>query len=88
MAVFDNLFVRKYHVDIHGVRYPRDGVRIDYASNDSLDQHRDLKLFYKKFVGEELLNLFMSYTDMKKNILFKPLILDFKLIIIIQRKFN
>ena len=34
IAVFDNLCVRNYFVDIHGVRYPRDGVSIDYASND------------------------------------------------------
>ena len=34
IAVFDNLNVIKYHIDIDGVRYPRDGVSIDYASND------------------------------------------------------
>ena len=34
IAVFDNLNVRKYHVDIDGVRYPRDDVSLDYASND------------------------------------------------------
>ena len=29
VALFDNLNVRKSHVDIVGVRYPRDGVSID-----------------------------------------------------------
>ena len=58
IAVFDNLIVRKYHDDIDGVRYPLDGVSIDYASNDHLNLYRDLMLFYKKNVGEELLNLF------------------------------
>ena len=65
VAVFDNLNVRKYHVHIDCVRYPRDGVSIDYASNYYLDQYKDLKFFYKDYVGEELLSLFLSYTDIK-----------------------
>ena len=65
VSIFDNLNVRKYHVDIYGVRYPRDGVSIEYASNDYVDQYRDLEFFYEDYVGEELLNPFMSYTDMK-----------------------
>ena len=48
IAVFDNLNVGKYHVDIDGVRYPRDGASIDYESNDYVDQYRDLKFFYKE----------------------------------------
>ena len=36
--IFNNLNVRNYHVDIDGVRYPRDGVSIDYAANDYLGQ--------------------------------------------------
>ena len=35
------------------------------AENEYLDQHRDLKLFYKEYVGEELLKFFMSYPNMK-----------------------
>ena len=31
----------------------------------TVDQYRDLKFFYKEYVGEELLNLFISYPDMK-----------------------
>ena len=71
VADFGNLDVKKYHVDIDGVRYPRDGVNIDYGLKDYVDQFRDLKLFYKQYVGEELLNQFVNYTDKKKNILFK-----------------
>ena len=59
IAVFDNRNVRKNHVDIDVVRYPSDGVSIDYASNVSVDQYRDLKIFYKKNLGEELLNPFI-----------------------------
>ena len=55
VAGFDYLNVRKYHVDIDGVRYPRDGVNNDYGLNDYVDQSRDSKLFYKEYVGEELL---------------------------------
>ena len=65
VAVFDSLNVRKYHVDINGVRYPRDGVNIDYASKEYRDQYEDLKLFYKEYVGGELLDPFISYSDMK-----------------------
>ena len=62
---FDNLNVRKYFVEIDSQRYPRDGVIINYPENDYIDQYRDLKLFYKEYVGEELLNPFVSYPDMK-----------------------
>ena len=65
IAVFDNLIVRKYHVDIDGVRYPRDGVSIDDASTDYVDQYRGLKLFFREYLGEELADLLISYTDKK-----------------------
>ena len=42
IIVFDKLNVRKYHVDIDGVGFPRDGVSIEYAFNDYIDQYRDL----------------------------------------------
>ena len=51
------------------MRYTRDG--IDYASNGYVEQYRDPNLLYKEYVGEELLNLSLSYTDMISNILFK-----------------
>ena len=66
----------KYHVDFDDVRYPRDGVSIDYASNDYNNHNRDLKLFYRESVGEELLNLFISYTDMKTKYPIK--VIDFR----------
>ena len=62
---FDNLNVRKYFVEIDSIRYPRDGVLINYPENDYIDQYKDLKLFYKEYVGEELLSPFVSYPDMK-----------------------
>ena len=66
-AVFDNLNVRKCIVQIDGARYPKDAIITNYAENDYLDQYRDLQLFYREYVGEELLNPFVSYPD----ILFK-----------------
>ena len=65
VAVFDNLNVWKYLVDVDGNRYSKDNVDFDYASNDYVDQYWDLELFYKEYVGEELLNPSISYTDMK-----------------------
>ena len=38
IAIFDNVNVGKYRVDIDGVRYPTDGVSIDYESNDYVDR--------------------------------------------------
>ena len=40
-------------------------VNIDFGLNDYVDQYRDLKLFYKEYVGEELLNPCIIYADMK-----------------------
>ena len=57
--------MRKYFVEIDGQRYPRESVLTNYAENDYIDQYRVLKLFYKEYVGEELLSPFVSYTDMK-----------------------
>ena len=65
ISIFDNVGVRKYFIEIDGQRYPRDSVLTNYAENDYIDQYRDLKFFYKEYVGEELLTPFISYTDMK-----------------------
>ena len=64
-AIFDKNHVTKYFVEIDGVRYPKDGVLINFEENLYLDQYRDLKLFYKEYVGEDLLQPYISYPDMK-----------------------
>ena len=64
-AIFDNLNVRKYYVEIDGTRYPKDSVDAEYATNNYLDQYRDIELFFKEYVGEPLLSPFISYTDVK-----------------------
>ena len=64
-AIFDNNNVTKYFVEIDGIRYPKDGVLTNYETNSYLDQYRDLKLFYKEYLGEELLTPYISYSEMK-----------------------
>ena len=64
-AIFDNNNVTKYFVEIDGVRNPKDGTLINFEENSYLDQYRDLKLFYKEYVGEELFQPYISYSDMK-----------------------
>ena len=66
MAIFNSLNVRKKFVDIHGLKFARDGVIIDYTSIGHLDENRDVKLIYKENVGEELPSPFITYTDAKK----------------------
>ena len=62
---FDNLNVRKYFVEINSICHPRDDVLTNYNENDYIDKYKDLKLFYKEYIGEQLLNPFVSYPDMK-----------------------
>ena len=64
-AVFDHFGVKSYFVEIDGVRYPKDAVETSFSDNKYLDQHRDLKLFYKEYNGESSLHSFISYLDMK-----------------------
>ena len=71
ISIFDNLGVREYFVEIDGNRYPRDAVLTNYDLNDYLDQYKDVKLFHEEDIGEELINPFISYPDMKNKILFK-----------------
>ena len=65
IAIFDNMDLRKYYVEIDGLRYPRDNVLINYDENDYIQDYKDLKLFYREYIGEPILNPFISYFDMK-----------------------
>ena len=65
-AIFDDVEVRKYYAEIDGVRYPKNPVMVNFAENNYLEQYRDLKLFYKEYVGEPMLNPIISYDKMKK----------------------
>ena len=65
ISVFDHIDVRKYFIEIDGVRYPRDAVLTNYNQNEYLDQYKDVKIYCEEYVCEELLNPFLSYPDMK-----------------------
>ena len=65
IAVFDNMDLRKYYVEIDSVRYPGDGVLVYYEENDCIQQYKDLKIFFKEYIGEQILNPLISYPDMK-----------------------
>ena len=45
ISVFDHLDVRKYFIEIDGVRYPKDGILTNYNQNDYIHQYKDVKLF-------------------------------------------
>ena len=57
--------LKKYYIEIDGQRYPRDSVLIDFEKNDYIEQYKDLKLFFKEYIGEPILNPLISYLDMK-----------------------
>ena len=65
IAIFDNMDIRKYYVEIDGQRYSRDSVLINYEENDYIQQYKDLKLFWKEYIGEPILNPLISNLDMK-----------------------
>ena len=65
IAIFNNLDLRKYHVEIDSSRYRRDSLFIKYEQSDYIEQYQGLRLFFKEFVGEQLLNPLISYPDMK-----------------------
>ena len=65
IAIFDNMDLRKYYIEIESLRYPRDSVLINYEENDYIQQYKDLKLFWNEYIGEPTLNPLISYTDMK-----------------------
>ena len=64
-AISDHVRVKRYFVEINGVRYPKDPIETKFPDNKYLDQYRDLKLFYKEYNGESLLHPLISYLDMK-----------------------
>ena len=65
VSIFDILDLRKEYIEIDGQRYPRDISLMNYEQNDYIERYRDSKSFFKEYVGEELMYLFISYPDMK-----------------------
>ena len=65
VAIFDILDLRKNYIEIDGQRYPRDSSLMNYKQTDYIEQYKDLKLFFKEYIGEQLMSPFKSYPDMK-----------------------
>ena len=38
---------------------------MNYEQNDFIEQYKDLKLFFKEYINEQLMTPFISYPDMK-----------------------
>ena len=71
--------MRKSLVEIDGIREPGDSFLTNYGLNDYIDQCRDLNLFHKEFVGEELKTPFISYPDIKNEYPIQVIDLRFQL---------
>ena len=65
IAIFDNLELQKCFVEIDGQRYPRDSSIKNYEKKEYIEQYRDLKLFFKKYIAEPILTPLISNLDMK-----------------------
>ena len=65
IGTFGNPDLRKYYVEIDGQRYPREGVLINYGENYYIQQYKDLKLFFREYIGEPIFQILVSYPDMK-----------------------
>ena len=87
-ALFDNLDLRKYYVAVDGQRYPWDSSLLNYEENVYIEQYKDLKLFFKECIGEELMTSFISSLDMKTKYPFKIIVSRHQPEHITPKKFN
>ena len=68
VAIFDNLDLRKkYYFEKDGQRYPRNSLPIKCKEKNYIEQYKGLKFFLDFYIGEPLINHFISYPDMKTN---------------------
>ena len=44
---------------------------MNYEQNDYVEQYKDLKLFFKEYIGQQLMSPIIYYPDMKKSTLLK-----------------
>ena len=57
--------MKKYCSEIDRTRFPENHFLIYYDEKIYLDHYRDLKLFYKVYVGEPMLNPIITHDKMK-----------------------
>ena len=60
IAILDNVDIRESFAEIDGQRYPRDIPAMDYELNDYTEQYQNLKVYFKEFIGEPILNPLIS----------------------------
>ena len=65
IAICHNLNLQTYYVKIDSIRYPRDSVLVNYGQNDYIEKYKDIKIFFREYVGEPILSPFIFYPDMK-----------------------
>ena len=65
IAIFENLNLQKYYVEIDSVTNPRDSVLVNYAQNDYIEKYRNFKLIFKEYFDEHLMGPFIFYPDVK-----------------------
>ena len=78
MAIADHFDVRSFFVEINNVRYAKDVIDLDYRRNSYLNQYRDLKVFFREYAGEPILNCFKIYSGVKKFLSFQGIDLRFQ----------
>ena len=64
-AIFDHVDVRKYYSEIDEIRYPKNPIMGNFEENNYLEQYKDLKLFYKEYVGDQFSSPTITYDKMK-----------------------
>ena len=88
IAISDNLNLLKYYVEIDGQRYPKDSFLMNYVQNDCIEQYRDLKFFFKEYIGEPILNPSIRYPDNKTKYLIELIDLRHQIDHITPKKFQ
>ena len=79
IAIFDDLDLQKYHIELDNLRFPRDSLLISSEQNGCIEQNIFSKLFFKDYIGEPILNPFTSYPDIKTKYPFKKIDLGHQL---------
>jgi hypothetical protein len=64
-AIFDNMNVQETSVNIDTTRYPDVPYTTDMALNKYTDHYKNIELFYKEYIGEQILSPYISYHDWK-----------------------
>ena len=57
--------MKNVYPEIDGIRYSKYPITINYNENIYPNQYRDLKLFCREYVGEQLLSPIITYDKMK-----------------------